>query len=111
MTQTDWSRVLPPGPAGGRSYYMFILSAPGRGLSLGVTNDLARFLVERRLSEPADPAAARLVYFEIISDLGRAMARKAQLEGWNRSKKWRLVVSANPDLRDLSAGLAERRES
>ena len=87
---------------------MFILSTPGRGLHLGVTNDLARWLVERRLGTApgAAPLPMRLIYFEVISDLRRAMARKEQLEGWNRSKKLRLIVSVNPDLRDLSVGLA-----
>jgi putative endonuclease len=113
MSQPDRGRVSPPGPAAGpseRSYYLFILSTPGRGLTLGVTNDLARCLVERRLGAPPGRTspleASRLVYFEVISDLGRALTRKQQLEGWNRSRKWRLILSLNPDWRDLSVGLA-----
>jgi putative endonuclease len=107
MSRIDGGRVPRPGPAAGpteRSYYLFILSTPARGLCLGVTNDLARCLVERRLG--ARLAATRLVYFEVLSDLRRALARKEQLEGWNRSRKWRLIVSVNPTWRDLSVGLA-----
>jgi len=113
MSYPDRGRVLPPGPAAGpsdRSYYLFILSTPRRGLHLGVTNDLARCLVERRRDAPPGRTtpfeASRLVYFEVISDLRRALARKEQLEGWNRSRKWRLIVSLNPTWRDLSVGLA-----
>ena len=98
-----------------KRYYVYILSTPARGLALGVTNDLARCLVERRLGALPGGAspfpATRLVYFEVISDLGRAMARKAQLEGWNRRRRLRLIVSTNPGLKDLSVGLAEQRES
>ena len=115
MTHPDGGRVFPPGPirgAPGQSYYMFMLSVPSRGILLGVTNDLARCLVERRAGSPAARlASARLVYFEVFADLGRAMARKGQLEGWNRSRKLRLILSANPDLSDLSIGLAGRKEA
>lgn len=47
--------------------------------------------------------AARLVYFEISFEFRRAIARKEQLEGWNRRRKWRLIESVNPRWRNLSA--------
>jgi putative endonuclease len=89
-----------------RRYYVYILSTPSRGLFLGVTNDLARRLSERRLHGPpgADSLAeaARLVYFEVLTDFRRAIARKEQLEGWNRNRRWRLIGSVNPEWKDLS---------
>ena len=110
MTSANGGRASLPGPAaasGERRYYVYILSTPARGLYLGVTNDLARRLYERRLHAPPAAAsvagAARLVYFEVITDFGRAIARKEQLEGWNRSRRWRLIQSVNPEWKDLAA--------
>ena len=110
MTSANGGRVSLPGPAAApaeRRYYVYILSTPARGLYLGVTNDLARRLTERGLHAPPGAAsvagAARLVYFEVISEFRRAIARKAQLEGWNRSRRWRLIQSVNPEWKDLAA--------
>ena len=100
-------RVVSPAAAlPERRYYVYILSTPTRGLYLGVTNDLARRLSERRLHAPPGAAsvagAARLVHFEVLTDFKRAIARKEQLEGWNRSRRWRLIQSVNPEWKDLS---------
>ena len=90
-----------------RRYYVYILSTPTRGLYLGVTNDLERRLFERRPDAPPGAGsvagAARLVYFEVLTDFKRAIARKEQLEGWNRSRRWRLIASVNPEWKDLSS--------
>lgn len=89
-----------------RRYYVYLLSTPARGLYLGVTNDLTRRLYERRPHAPPGDGsvagAARLVYFEVITDFRRAIARKEQLEGWNRSRRWRLIESLNPEWKDLT---------
>jgi putative endonuclease len=113
---TEGGRVSTPGPAASpleRSYYVYILSTPARGLYLGVTNDLARRLFERRMGAPPGSTsplvAARLVYFEVTSDFRRAFARKEQLEGLNRRRKWRLIESVNPKWRDLAVS-GERSE-
>jgi putative endonuclease len=109
MTSTSGGRVSLPSPAAApaeRRYYVYILSTPARGLYLGVTSDLARRLTERRLHTPPGAAstagAARLVYFEVLTDFRRAIARKEQLEGWNRSRRWRMIQSVNPEWRDLA---------
>jgi putative endonuclease len=109
MSGANGGRVSLPGPAAApseRGYYVYFLSTPARGLYLGVTNDLARRLSERRLQAPPGAAtiagAARLVYFEVITDFRRAIARKEQLEGWNRRRRWRLIQSVNPEWRDLT---------
>ena len=109
MNGANGGRATLPGPAAAlaeRRYYVYILATPARGLYLGVTNDLARRLYERRPQAPpgADSlaGAARLVYFEVLTDFRRAIARKEQLEGWNRSRRWRLIGSVNPEWKDLS---------
>jgi putative endonuclease len=103
---TPTSAASPAAAPPERRYYVYILSTPTRGLYLGVTNDLARRLYECRLHAPPGATsvagAARLVYFEVLTDFKRAIARKEQLEGWNRSRRWRLIQSVNPDWRDLA---------
>ena len=110
MRRANGGRASTPGPVPSpreRTYYIYILSTPARGLYLGVTNDLVRRLVERRIGAPPGSTSllgsARLVYFEITFDLRRAIARKEQLEGWNRRRRWRLIESVNPKWRDLTA--------
>ena len=114
MSETNGGRASPPGPAGSaeRGFYFYILSTPARGLFLGVTKDLARCLCDLRgTSIPGTTplSGARLVYYESVTELSLAFARKAQLEGWNRRKRWRLIVAANPTWEDLSGQLRLRK--
>ena len=97
----------PTSPPREKAYYVYILSTPSRALYLGVTDDLVRRLFERRIGTPPGSAsllgAARLVYFEVTFDFRRAIARKEELEGWNRRRKWRLIEKVNPEWRNLAA--------
>jgi len=45
----------------------------------------------------------QLVYFERFTDIRVAISREKQLKRWSRIKKIRLIVSVNPDWKDLSA--------
>jgi putative endonuclease len=45
----------------------------------------------------------RLVYFERYGDIRLASAREKAIKGWLRVKKVQLIVSQNPEWRDLSA--------
>ena len=98
--------VCPTAAPAERRYYVYLLATPTRGLYLGVTNDLERRLSERRPHAPpgadSTAGAARLVYFEVLTDFRRAIARKEQMEGWNRSRRWRLIGSVNPEWKDLT---------
>lgn len=117
MSRPERGRVFSPGPVDGiplrKGYYVYILSTPARALYLGVTNDLARRMLERRIGAPPGSSsilgAARLVYFEVFSGLTQAIARKQQFEGWNRRRHWRLIESVNPEWKDLSKWLREER--
>lgn len=42
----------------------------------------------------------RLVYFEEYSNVYEAIAREKQLKNWSRSKKIKLIESANPNWDD-----------
>jgi putative endonuclease len=44
----------------------------------------------------------QLVYFERFATIPAASAREKELKGWLRYRKIALIVSTNPDWRDLS---------
>ena len=45
----------------------------------------------------------RLVYYERFQAVTSAIDREKQIKGWLRIKKIALIVSVNPDWKDLSA--------
>ena len=45
----------------------------------------------------------RLVYCEVFSYPGDAIAREKEIKGWVRSKKIKLIESINPNWHDLAA--------
>jgi putative endonuclease len=50
----------------------------------------------------------RLVYFERFGKIRSAIAREKQIKGLSRLKKMALIVSMNPEWRDLSEGWYDR---
>ena len=88
-------------------YYVYILTNHNdKVMYIGVTNDLARRIQERK-SESIEGFTKRchvhkLVYYEQCTDVNAAIAREKQLKGWKREKKNALVRSMNPDWNDLS---------
>ena len=89
-------------------YSVYILSNHARTLYIGVTNDLRRRMYEHRTAMkpegfPARYHVSKLVYFETTGNVAAAIAREKQLKCWRRERKIRLIESANPAWRDLSA--------
>ena len=88
-------------------YFVYMLnSSSRRALYTGITNALTtRVLEHRRAENPksftAQYRAFRLVYYEEFADVRAAIAREKQIKGWTRAKKNALVVSMNPQWRDL----------
>jgi putative endonuclease len=87
-------------------YWVYILaSAPGGTLYVGVTNDLIRRTYEHR--EKLVPGftkkygVSRLVYFEQHESIIAAIQREKNIKHWSREWKIDLIVSMNPDWRDL----------
>jgi putative endonuclease len=80
----------------------------------GVTNSLVRRVREHKLGIGCTFAARykldRLVYFERFDDIRNAIEREKQIKGWLRIKKIALVVSVNPEWKDLSAEWYERHQ-
>jgi putative endonuclease len=90
-----------------RWYFVYILSSFKRVLYVGITNDTARRLAEHRVWRPkaftARYGMVDLVYVEAFTDVRAAIAREKQIKSWRREKKIRLVLSQNPEWKDLSS--------
>ena len=86
--------------------YTYILSNKDNSvLYIGVTNDLLRRLYEHRhhiLSGFTDRYnVTKVVYVEQAGTIEDAIAREKQLKHWRREKKYSLIYSTNPEMRDL----------
>ena len=87
--------------------YVYILSNGFKKLYIGITTQLAaRVRQHKRHTNPECHTARynidRLVYFETFTRVTAAIAREKQLKGWLRVRKLELIVSTNPEWRDLS---------
>jgi putative endonuclease len=96
-----------------RVYTVYILASLSCRLYIGVTNDLARRILQHREGR-ADAFTAqyrinRLVYFEQTPNVRGAITREKQLKGWRREKKIALIESVNAGSRDLAPTLLSSR--
>lgn len=89
-----------------RTYHVYIIASASRVLYTGVTNDLARRVLEHKQKRvPGFSARYRvteLVYFEAFGNVRAAIAREKQIKGWLRTRKIALIESFNPKWDDLS---------
>ncbi len=90
-----------------RAFYVYILASDSRELYIGITNNLARRIVEHR--EGSDPyryvfrhATARLVHVETAGEARNAIRREKQLKGWTKRRKLALIERNNPGWEDLA---------
>ncbi len=79
-----------------------------RTLYVGVTSNLERRVAEHKsgLDEGSFTQRYRLdrlVYYERFASIQSAIGREKTIKKWLRIKKIALIVSTNPDWRDLSA--------
>ncbi len=88
-----------------KTYFVYIMANRSKTLYTGVAN--IRRVREHKLGIGSTFTARykldRLVYFERFDDIRNAIEREKQIKGWLRIKKIALIVSANPEWRDLSA--------
>ncbi len=89
-----------------KTYYVYILASGRNGtLYTGVTNDLARRVLEHK--QRATPGFTkrygvdRLVWFEAGNSIEGAIARERQIKHWNRQWRINLFKDSNPDWDDL----------
>ena len=90
------------------TFYVYIVVDPYGSFRVGVTNDLVRRLLEYQAAYPVHTCGmvlepARLVYYEVISSLPRAVRRQEQLRTWKPGRQKRLINAVNPEWRDLAA--------
>ena len=90
------------------SAYVYILSSKGKRLYIGITTTLEKRVWQHKnkvhpRSFTAKYNINQLVHYERFATLPRAIAREKELKGWLRYRKIALIVSTNPDWRDLSA--------
>lgn len=89
------------------SFFVYIAVDPFGSLQVGVTNDLVRRIGELQLEHPIRVRGIaleppRLVYYEVISTLPRAVYRERQLKTWKRGRQKRLINAVNPEWKDLT---------
>jgi len=89
-------------------WYFYIISNANRTLYAGITSNLAGRLEEHKKSAYPSGFTARynfdrLVYFECQATQSDAAQRERKVKGWRRSRKIELILSMNPEWRDLSA--------
>jgi putative endonuclease len=95
-----------------RTYCVYIMTNTyNTTLYTGVTNDLERRVLEHRSGK--NPgftkrySLTKLVYYEFGDDIASAIAREKQIKGGSRQDKIDLILSLNPDCKDLFAELFE----
>jgi putative endonuclease len=89
------------------NYYVYILTTKNnKVMYVGMTNDLEYRTHEHKKGEVKGFTKKynvnKLVYFEEAIDVNAAIAREKQLKGWLRKRKNELVVTLNPEWKDLS---------
>jgi putative endonuclease len=89
------------------NFYVYIVTnAHDSVLYVGMTNDLARRIIEHRTGETpeftADYRCRKLVYYEHCTEVQDAIAREKQLKKWSRAKKVALIAPLNPRWKDLA---------
>ena len=100
LTQNlGWSRM--------KQYYVYILTnKSNRVLYIGVTNDLARRILEHKQKRikgfTQKYNCTKLVYFEETKYIHDALRREKQLKNWHRAWKIDLITEDNPNWDDLS---------
>jgi putative endonuclease len=88
-----------------RGWVYILASGPGGTLYTGITSDLVRRIYEHR--EGLVPGftrrygVKRLVYFEQHDSIAMAIQREKNIKHWSREWKIDLIVSGNPEWRDL----------
>lgn len=90
-----------------KNYYVYLSTNwNNMVMYVGMTNNLERRMYEHKnkLVEGFTKKynIDRLVYFEETSDVNAALSREKEIKKWRREKKDSLVLSSNPEWKDLS---------
>ena len=97
-----------------RFYYVYIMTNRSKHFHIGVTGHLEKRVFEHKQGIKGEFAARykidRLAYFERFGDIRAAIAREKQIKGLLRIKKIALIVSMNPEWKDLSEAWSVRHQ-
>lgn len=90
-----------------KNYYVYLSTNwNNMVMYVGMTNNLERRMYEHKnkLIEGFTKKynIDRLVYFVETSDVNAALSREKEIKKWRREKKDSLVLSSNPEWKDLS---------
>lgn len=90
-----------------KNYYVYLSTNwNNRVMYVGMANNLERRMYEHKnkLIEGFTKKynIDRLVYFVETSDVNAALSREKEIKKWRREKKDSLVLSSNPEWKDLS---------
>jgi putative endonuclease len=87
-------------------YPTYMMAGASGVLYTGVTNYLERRVAEHQSKRAQGLSntynTTKLVYFEPLSDIRKAIAREKQWKTWGSDKKIALIKRLNPRWRDLS---------
>ena len=93
-------------------YYVYIMANRSKTLYTGVTSKLEKRVFEHKNlltgGFTSKYKVDRLVCFERFGNIRSAIAREKQIKGLSRLKKMALIVSMNPQWKDLSEGWYDR---
>lgn len=89
-----------------KQYFIYIMTNKHNTvLYTGVTNDPQRRVLEHKSGEGSDFTSKynieKLVYFDMTNDVDTAITREKQIKAGSRQKKIDLIVSINPEWKDL----------
>ena len=89
-----------------KTYSVYIMSNRSKTLYVGVSSELETRVWKHKNGKykgfTSKYKCDRLVYFEDWGSPTAAISREKQIKGWTRIKKIALIVSKNPEWKDLS---------
>jgi putative endonuclease len=87
-------------------HYVYIATNRSKTLYTGIATSLERRMWEHKTQHYEGFTSRyridRLVYYQTFTNRMTAVTREKQIKGWGRVKKMALIVSMNPEQKDLS---------
>jgi putative endonuclease len=87
-------------------YCVYIMCSLSGTLYIGMTNSIYRRALQHKHGEiegfRSKYHCIRLVYYESLDDVHKAIGHEKQLKGWSRAKKIALIESKNPRWEDMA---------
>jgi putative endonuclease len=88
-------------------FYVYIMTNRSKNFYVGITNNVRNRVFQHKTGAfegfTSRYKVDRLVYWETFKYVNAALAREKQLKRWTRVKKMQLIVSMNPEWKDLAA--------